>query len=659
MNYKIIIEENIKRIEELNSEYDPIRGIGSPLERKELKFILRGQENDVFLPRGMFALPMIKELERLGDVDELIKRYSSGVCSEFLIRDFEKGFAQLRFQYDLEYWAFTCIKIIHKITTQLVPFKLNKAQRKLLKVLEKMRISGVPIRIVLLKARQWGGSTLTQIYMAWIQLIHKQNWSLAVVAEVDDQAKNIRGMYDRLIEYYPKEVGVYKLKPYQSSIKNKIIEGQGGIIGVGSVQKPDNLRSYSFNMIHMSETAFWEDTPKKSAESLAQGLRAGIPKIPYTLIVLESTAKGVGNFFHQEWLAAKNKESGYRPVFVAWWEIEIYQSPIESYEKFIDRMEEYDWFLWGLGATLEGINWYKNFKKDEHYSDWRMNSDYPSTDKEAFQSTGHRVFAPLYVQNARKTCVPPELKGDIFGLETKGEYALRGLEFCNMADGKLWIWTLPDSTINVANRYCVFVDIGGRTDKADYSVIKVLDRYWMIEGGLPEVVAVWHGHLDQDLVAWKSAQIAKFYNDAILAIETNKLRKEETEGDHFLTVLDEIVPYYENIYARTDPEKVKQGIPIRYGFHTDIRTKPMIMNTLNAALRDQEYIERDMRACDEMDTYEVKPDGRYGAVEGMHDDHVIVTAGGAWLALKYMPAPKLIEYTPRRISKSVARESSF
>jgi len=83
----------------------------------------------------------------------------------------------------------------------------------------------------------------------------------------------------------------------------------------------------------------------------------------------------------------------------------------------------------------------------------------------------------------------------------------------------------------------------------------------------------------------------------------------------------------------------------------------MIIDALNAALRDRGYIERDDRACDEMDCYEVKPDGRYGAVEGKHDDHVIATAGGVWMAIKYMPAPRKVESIIR--PKRIIGESTF
>ena len=37
-------------------------------------------------------------------------------------------------------------------------------------------------------------------------------------------------------------------------------------------------------------------------------------------------------------------------------------------------------------------------------------------------------------------------------------------------------------------------------------------------------------------------------------------------------------------------------------------------------LREILYIERDKRALDEIEWYELKPDSSYGAVEGKHDD---------------------------------------
>ena len=103
---------------------------------------------------------------------------------------------------------------------------------------------------------------------------------------------------------------------------------------------------------------------------------------PGTLIVLESTAKGVGSLFHHEWTSASNGESGYVPVFVPWFEIELYQKEIEpeSMDKFIDTVfsDTYLSFLWNEGASLQGINWYVYYKASENWSDWRMQAEFPN-----------------------------------------------------------------------------------------------------------------------------------------------------------------------------------------------------------------------------------------------------------------------------------------
>lgn len=68
-----------------------------------------------------------------------------------------------------------------------IPFKLNRAQRRVLNKLEKLRKAGKPIKFILLKARQWGGSTLVQIYMLWIMLVHRRNWNTVICGDVETQ----------------------------------------------------------------------------------------------------------------------------------------------------------------------------------------------------------------------------------------------------------------------------------------------------------------------------------------------------------------------------------------------------------------------------------------------------------------------------------------
>lgn len=643
INIEAILKENTERNKSLDAFYDPISGIGSPIERFKLYV---DDEHFVLLPNSMKDIPIINGIILSGTITKYLTEVNGNPTPEEL-NSFVIGLSDLRLDYDFEFWAVTCVVIKHKIGGGDVPFVLNNGQRRLLVAFEKQRSEHKPIRVILLKARQWGGSTLTQIYAAWIQNRVRKNvkWNSIIVALVENQARNIRSMYRNLAKHYPKNAGKITLQPFENSSKNIQIKENESVISIGSMERPDSLRSDNIKIAHLSEVGLWRKTLNKTPQQLISAVKSAIPYTEDTLIVEESTAKGSGNYFHLSWQSAQNDNDAYEPVFVPWFLIEHDSMKIDDHVKFIERMTEYDWFLWGEGATLEGIKWYNFHLNTEKKGDTvAMKEENPTTPAEAFQSSGRRVFSPLYVSQARNMCCEPSYKGELFADSITGPESLKNIRFDNYDGGNLWVWDLPDKTTNVKRRYCVFQDIGGRWKGADWTVIKVVDRYWMLDGGIPEVVAVWVGHLDQDLVAWKAAQISKWYNNALLAVEVNILDTNE-EGSHHLTVLDQIAPHYDNLYARIDPEKINQGIPVRYGFHTSKSTKILITDTLNAALRDTLYVEKDSRACDEMDYFVLKDNGKIEAIDGQHDDHVIATAGVVWLAIEHMEPPVLVQQT--------------
>jgi hypothetical protein len=352
------------------------------------------------------------------------------------------------------------------------------------------------------------------------------------------------------------------------------------------------------------------------------------------LVVKESTAKGVGNYFHASWIAAKEGRSTDVPVFVAWFEIEMYQMPIEGrVADFVESLSEYEGWLWEMGATLEGIQWYRWKLAGMLYDEWRMQSEFPSTDMEAFQSTGARVFPPSYVVNMRRGVTNPEFVGEVFADAASGREAMGNIRLEKMNGGGLLIWVMPDDD-RWRDRYVVAVDTGGTTVRADFSVISVFDRYMLLFGGALERVAVWRGHIDHDRLAWKAVQLARLYHDALVVVEKNYLDADvDNEGDASYTILNEIACCYANIYYSTPVEKIKQGAPLNYGWHTNKSTKPLAIDTLKKLIRDNGYVEHYGIACDEADSYEWKPDGSMGAVEGAHDDVVMCTAIGVTVAL--------------------------
>lgn len=278
-----------------------------------------------------------------------------------------------------------------------------------------------------------------------------------------------------------------------------------------------------------------------------------------------------------------------------------------------------------------------------------MASEYPSDDIEAFVHSGERVFDNYKVEEFRPSCKPPKYIGDVYAEGKDGESALNNVTFIEDKQGLLHIWALPeiDPDEMVTDRYLVAVDIGGRSRKADFSVIAVFDRLFMAEGGQPMLVAQWHGHIDHDLLAWKAAQVAAFYDNAYLVIESNTLetkdRDRNVDGDQSHFILNQIKDVYPNLYARKQSQvDILEGLPKKYGFHTNTSTKPMIIGTLIKAIRERSYIERDSRCLDEYLTYERKPNGAYGAITGKHDDMLMTRAIGLHICFYEMKPPTII-----------------
>ena len=113
----------------------------------------------------------IRRLAKYGFKGYIIRFIKEVEYSEEALNQLWIEFIKYRIIYDFEYWAYSFIFIKDKVSPKDIPFKLNRAQRRVLNKLEKLRKAGKPIKFILLKARQWGGSTLVQIYMLWIMLV--------------------------------------------------------------------------------------------------------------------------------------------------------------------------------------------------------------------------------------------------------------------------------------------------------------------------------------------------------------------------------------------------------------------------------------------------------------------------------------------------------
>lgn len=678
-----IIHENERRNRERNSPFNPITGEGCPLERKRV--VISDLSLPVmYLPVSMMCDGFISSLMKSKSVKAFLENLDEDTDDENVEQVVER-FIRTRIKYDFFFWCAMYVLIKPKGGGEDVHFVLNRPQRKLVAWLEKKRMAGKPIRLVLLKARQWGGSTVIQMYMAWLQLVHKVGLNSLIVAHVKDTSTEIMDMFDKMITEYPLQLLHEAGDTYKSNEPRFVsVGGQTNIkrvpqrlckIKIGTAERPDSCRGGDYNLVHLSEVGVWKRTEGKDPKDIVRAATKGILLKPYTMIVYESTANGTGNFFHKEYVAAKSGKSQYQAYFVPWYEIEQYQMPIDDIYKFAEMLykgrnnefakserEEpgaYLWWLWEKGATLEGIAWYiaERAGVDDHGA---MASETPTDDIEAFVHSGLRVFDKYKVEKMRKSCKPPKFIGELQAEGDTGKDIFKGLCFVDDSQGNLWVWNKPevDDKEKITNRYLVVVDIGGRSNKADWSVIVVFDRLGQMEGEEPVVVAQWYGHIDMDILAWKAAQIAKWYDDALLVIESNTLETKDRErvvdGDQSQFILNQVRSVYSNLYARKQSEdEILREVPKKYGFHTNVLTKPMIISTLVKVIRQKLYIERDERCIDEYIDYERKPNGSFGAIVGKHDDLLMTRAIGLHISLFEMPIPAVIQR--RSVTSSVKR----
>ncbi|MDR1455148.1 MAG: hypothetical protein LBJ01_05810 [Tannerella sp.] len=694
-----MIRENAARNRARKAPYDPVTGEGCQGERVRLE-IADAPAPVLCLPVPMMCEEAAGELSRYGSIRALFKAHGEKL-TEAVFEDFWIRFCELRYRYDFEYFAYTMVLIRDKITSRDIPFLPNRGQRRLIDHLERMRLAGDPIRLMLLKARQWGGSTCIQIYMLWIQLIHRRNWNSVVCAHTRDSAITIRSMYDRAVgSMLPVEGIKHTVRVYAGTQNIREVPGRGCLITVGSAESPDSVRSQDVKMAHFSEVALYPNTDTNKTEGLEAAVVGTVPAEPCTLVIRESTARGVGDYFHEEWEKAVNGETAYDAVFVPWFLIDTYRKEFDgrywlhggrrregTAEDFVKSMNEYEQNLFRNcpDCTLEALNW-RRLKRAEMTGEAMMKQEFPSDAIEAFQDSGRPAFRSEDVEAMRRHCRVPRAAGILAaaGLPASARLAprrrkeiLADIRFIDDPEAlerlqssipavrergmrdKLCIWEFPDTQTAVSNRYLVVFDPQkGLSESADWGVIAVFDRYWMQFGGKPEIVAQWRGRIDKDLAVWVAAQIAAWYGRALLVVESNTYDSASREDDAEF-IFDTVADCYPNLYSRTPADKIREGIPAVYGFHTNRNTKPMILNNYVALLREQAYIERSGGALDEARVYEQKENGAFGAKKGKHDDILMSRMIGLHICYNEMPLPANLASRPKRRPAKPSGESSI
>lgn len=515
---------------------------------------------------------------------------------------------------------------------------LNEPQYRILEEVDAMLNRRVPVRIIVLKARQMGVSTVILAILFAITFLRNRSRGLIISHELDS-AEHLLSITQNYYDTWPFR-RMFEQK--NKAAKHLSFESINSRIRVSTAKNAGSGRSQTIQFLHGSEVAFWENP-----NELMTGLAQSIPSRPATFIFMESTANGVGNYFHDQWNLAMDNEIDFKPLFFPWYMFPEYRAEhlqlpptLESKKtederilyavlcKIMSRDEAESRLVWRRWAI-------KNLAKNRIET---FNQEYPATPDDAFIATGLNVFKlPLLQQ------VYDPRDGKTGRLSHEGvESYVPGtrMMFQPHEDGEFKVFKYPHPQC----RYVVFCD-PTRTIRGDNTVIQVLNRdTW-------EQVARWRGKIDPSSVAVEIVKVALYYNNAIVNVEVTGPGS-TTMGR--LTGMD-----YTNLWYRQSPDTMTGVMKREFGWVSTPRTKPEMIGYLVGAIIDKDILIHDEDTFREMKNYVTKDNGQFGNSSNEGFDDCVTSLAGALATCIYEThnlEPVNERVSPERASLLYARD---
>jgi hypothetical protein len=300
-------------------------------------------------------------------------------------------------QRDLEYYSRLCLKIRTKAGT-IEPFIFNRAQRFIHDKLEAQLEAQGKVRALILKGRQQGCSTYVSArYYHQATQGEGKGLRVFILTHEDAATQNLFEMVNRYHDYCPDAV---KPATGAANAKELLFAARDSGYKVGTAGTKAVGRSSTVQRLHGSEVGFWPH-----ADEHAAGVLQAVPDIAGTEVILESTANGMGNYFHRQWCDAERGIGDFQTIFVPWYWQEEYRRPVAEDFQLTEEEAEYK----GLyKLSDEQIAWRRNKIDAELHDPSLFKQEYPATAAEAFQMSGHDSYiAPELVARARKANITP------------------------------------------------------------------------------------------------------------------------------------------------------------------------------------------------------------------------------------------------------------
>lgn len=315
----------------------------------------------------------------------------------------EKAIRQ-KLKDDFSHYASKCLKIRAK-SGAVVALSLNAAQQYIHEQIEKQRAETGKVRAIVLKGRQQGCSTYAEGRFYW-RTTHTKGLEAFILTHEEKATVNL---FDLAKRYHDNCPQVVRPSTGASSAKELKFDKLDSGYKVGTAGNKAVGRSSTVQLFHGSEVGFWPN-----AQQHAAGILQAIPDEEGTEVILESTANGLGNFFHEQWQKAESGESEYIAIFVPWYWQKEYRKEIP--DDFTMTKEEHELMeLYGIDPSQ--ILWRRN-KIIELNDPTLFKQEYPFTSAEAFQSTGlDPLISPELVIRARKCIVKEDVGARALGVD--------------------------------------------------------------------------------------------------------------------------------------------------------------------------------------------------------------------------------------------------
>jgi hypothetical protein len=286
-----------------------------------------------------------------------------------------------KLKIDFPFFCEHCLKIKTKDAT-LEPFVLNEAQQYFYKKLKEQLTKKGKVRLVIVKGRQQGLSTVIQALYFW-KTIFTPNINTFILTHEAEATKNLFTMTKRYYDNFP-----YEISTKEDSANSLYFEGLESGYKVGTAGNKSVGRSQTIQLFHGSEVAFWQHADMHGA-----GIMQTIPNSDNTYIIFESTACGIGNFFYDKYKESLTKDSDFDLVFVPWYWQKEYKR--EMTEDFILTEEEKQ-LKKVYGITDEQIAW-RRYKIRELNTtgvkgEDKFKEEYPMNPDEAFIATNFNAY---------------------------------------------------------------------------------------------------------------------------------------------------------------------------------------------------------------------------------------------------------------------------